>query len=100
MSDQLKPISSPNEQPIARVIGRRVQRGVERVPRGPTPEERAWVRSMANYKTGVPKGVFRYRSHEEANQDWERWHAAAAAEVAMRTRTGWLARMLEQWRRL
>ena len=22
---------------------------------------------------GAPKGVFRYRTQEEANQDWDRW---------------------------
>jgi hypothetical protein len=28
---------------------------------------------MAQYRTRAPKGVFVYRSHEEANQDRERW---------------------------
>jgi hypothetical protein len=28
---------------------------------------------MARYRTRVPKGVFHYRSHEEANRDRERW---------------------------
>ncbi len=22
---------------------------------------------------GAPKGVFRYRTHEEANRDWDKW---------------------------
>jgi hypothetical protein len=28
---------------------------------------------MAQYRTCVPKGIFIYASHEEANADWERW---------------------------
>ena len=34
---------------------------------------------MAQYRTRVPKGVFIYASHEQANQDWERWRAATMA---------------------
>jgi hypothetical protein len=49
---------------------------------GPTPEEIEWLRAMSNYRTRVPKGVFRYRSHEEANADWERWHAELVAATA------------------
>jgi hypothetical protein len=41
--------------------------------RPPTAQERAWVREMANRGTRVPKGVFRYRTIEAANADWERW---------------------------
>ncbi len=32
---------------------------------------------MANYLTRAPKGVFRYKSHEEANRDREKWQVAA-----------------------
>ena len=32
---------------------------------------------MAPPRTHVPKGVFRYRSMQEANADWERWQADA-----------------------
>ncbi len=71
-----------------RTIGKRrtpdlVQRAAQalRGQAGPTPEEIAWIRSMSQYRTRVPKGVFRYRSHEEANADWERWHAELVAET-------------------
>jgi hypothetical protein len=66
---------------ISRTVGTRIHR-----PRGvlvaPTPEEYEWSRQMACYRTRVPKGVFRYTSMEEANADWERWHAELVAEVA------------------
>jgi len=64
-----------------RVIGRRRQRPIGEL-RPPTAEERAWVRAMASRRSRVPKGVFRYRTMEEANADWERWHVALLAESA------------------
>ena len=64
-----------------RIVGRRTQRSIGEL-RAPTPEERAWVRAMAMRRTRVPKGVFRYRTMEEANADWERWHVDLVAETA------------------
>jgi len=32
---------------------------------------------MAQYKTRAPKGVFHYKSHEEANRDRDRWQTEA-----------------------
>lgn len=43
----------------------------------PSDEARAAMTHMASYRTRVPKGVFIYSSHEEANRDWERWRLAA-----------------------
>ena len=42
----------------------------------PSAEARAAMTRMANYRTRVPKGVYVYGSHEEANRDWERWRLA------------------------
>jgi hypothetical protein len=39
----------------------------------PTKAAREAMSQMARYRTRVPKGVFHYRSHEEANRDRERW---------------------------
>jgi hypothetical protein len=36
---------------------------------------------MARYRTRVPKGVFIYRSHEEANRDRDRWIVDAMIEA-------------------
>ena len=44
--------------------------------RPPGVEARAAMTRMANYRTRVPKGVYIYVSHEEANRDWERWRLA------------------------
>lgn len=57
-----------------RVIGRRRQLPAGAL-RPPAREERDWVVAMARGRTRVPKGVFRYRSHAEANADWEQWMA-------------------------
>jgi hypothetical protein len=54
--------------------------------RSPTAQERAWVRQMAQRHTRVPKGVFRYRTMEEANADWERWRAELVAETVATSR--------------
>lgn len=53
-----------------RVVGKR--RPPE--PGQPPPKaSRNAMTAMARYRTRVPKGVFFYASHEEANRDWERW---------------------------
>jgi hypothetical protein len=36
---------------------------------------------MARYRTRVPKGIFIYRSHEEANRDRDRWIVDAMIEA-------------------
>lgn len=55
---------------FARVVGKR-----RAAPIGEAPgaETRAAMARMANYRTRAPKGVFVYRSHEEANADRDRW---------------------------
>lgn len=49
--------------------------------RPPTPAEREWVRQLADRRLRVPKGVFRYRTIEDANRDWERWRAELVAQT-------------------
>lgn len=53
-----------------RIVGRRTQ-----APAGQPPprETRDALAQMARYVTRAPKGVFRYRSHEDANADRDRW---------------------------
>ncbi|HKO53376.1 MAG TPA: hypothetical protein VJV79_36960 [Polyangiaceae bacterium] len=46
----------------------------------PSPEARAAMTQMANYLTRVPKGIFRYKSHEDANRDREKWQVAAMVD--------------------
>ena len=65
---------------FSRIIGQR-QQPVLGALRAPSAEERAWVARMAPAQTRVPKGIFRYRSPQEANADWERWQADAITAV-------------------
>jgi hypothetical protein len=60
-----------------RVVGRRVP-----PPPGvaPSPEARAAMTRMAAYLTRAPKGVFRYKSHEQANRDRDQWLVAAIVD--------------------
>jgi hypothetical protein len=58
-----------------RVVGRRRRPEVGELP---TAEARAAMTSLLEQqRTGAPKGVFVYRSHEEANADRDRWLAEA-----------------------
>jgi hypothetical protein len=61
---------------FSRIVGQR-QTHLLGTLRAPTADERAWVARMAPAQTRVPKGVFRYRSLQEASADWERWKADA-----------------------
>lgn len=50
--------------------------------RAPTKEEMDWVESWAKrYISAVPKGIFRYKNHEEANADWEKWMSQGRLKV-------------------
>ncbi len=69
---------------FARTVGRRV---TPEPGHPPSAETRAAMSRMAHYRTAVPKGVFIYESHEEANADWDRWR-----EAAMRLRRSTRAR--------
>jgi len=64
-----------------RVAGRRVP-----PPAGalPSAEARAAMTRMANYLTRAPKGVFRYKSHEEANRDRDEWQLSAMLDKQTR----------------
>lgn len=55
-----------------RVIGKRK---IEEVGvRPPTAAEIAWTIDAANRAPRtIPKGVYRYRSHQDADADMERW---------------------------
>jgi hypothetical protein len=46
----------------------------------PSAGARDAMNRMANYVTRAPKGVFIYRSHEEANRDRDRWLIEAMVE--------------------
>lgn len=60
-------------QPM-RVVGRRLL-----PPPGQLPSEsaREAMTQMAQYRTCAPKGLFHYKSHEEANRDRDRWQTEA-----------------------
>ncbi|TAK85044.1 MAG: hypothetical protein EPO20_12740 [Betaproteobacteria bacterium] len=69
----------PDEQPIARTVGRRRP---EPLGAPPSHAARAALDSFARRLTRAPKGVFRYASHEEMTRDRERWTAQAMAQTA------------------
>lgn len=70
MRDFPKPWIPADQQPIGRVIGKRIT-----PPPGvlPNAEARAAMDANARYRTRVPKGIYFYASHEEMARDRERW---------------------------
>ena len=64
-----------NDEAFRRVVGKRSHAPISEPP---TREARDALAAMAHYLTGAPKGVFRYKSHEDANRDREAWTVAAA----------------------
>lgn len=69
---------------IRKTVGRRTQRPIGEL-RAPTLEERDWVEKMAQRRTRVPKGVFRYKTMAEANADREKWDAELVAATIRET---------------
>ncbi len=65
-----------------RVVGRRREYGPDGTIGVPEPVK-AFARSMARFGGGWPKGVYRYRSHEDANADQERWDAERMARQGL-----------------
>jgi hypothetical protein len=66
------------QQPIARTVGRRT------APRAgvlPSAETRAAMDSLAGHLTRVPKGVYRYASHDDMERDRDRWQTAAMVDA-------------------
>ena len=61
---------APDQQPIGRVIGRRIAPPIGQFPNAAT---RAAMDANLRYRTRVPKGIFSYRNHEEMTRDRERW---------------------------
>lgn len=58
------------EQPIRRVVGKRVPLPLGEFPSAAT---RAAMDANLNYLTRAPKGIFFYRNHEEMVRDRESW---------------------------
>ena len=75
--------SAPDTTAIRRTVSRRTQRPIG-ILAPPTPEEIAWREAMAQTRTRVPKGVFRYPTQEAANADWECWQTELVAATVRR----------------
>ena len=70
MSRPTDPWMPSDQQPIQRVIGKRVT-----PPSGtlPSAAARAAMTANARYRTRAPKGIFFYQTHDEMLRDRERW---------------------------
>jgi len=71
-----------DEDPITgevflRVVGHRLRPAPGEPP---SPEARAALTAMAQYRTHAPKGTFLYRNHEDMEADRLRWTVEAIVE--------------------
>ena len=71
----------PDQQPVARTVGRRKQAPVGAPP---SAEARAALDTWANRSTRAPKGVFRYANHAEMERDSSLWRVQAIADTQRR----------------
>jgi hypothetical protein len=76
VSEPPKSWISPDQQPIGRVVGKRVAPPPGRVP---SATARAAMDANVRYRTRAPKGLFFYESHEQMIRDRERWTVEAIA---------------------
>jgi hypothetical protein len=77
MSDPSKPWIPADQQPIQRVVGKRVAPPPGTVPSAAT---RAAMDANAGYRTRAPKGLFFYESHAQMTRDRERWTVEAIVQ--------------------
>ena len=77
--------SESSDDAPRRVIGKRQPRWGGGPP---SLEARQAMAQMARYQTRAPKGLFFYRSHEEANADRDRWQIDAVVAKATQKRHG------------
>lgn len=74
MSEPPKSWISPDQQPVGRVVGKRIAPPPGRVP---SAADRSAMDANARYRTRAPKGLFFYESHEQMIRDRERWTVEA-----------------------
>ena len=66
-------VGPPDQQPIKRIIGRK-ERGIRETCTSLfMSEDRSAFSRQKTRSRIAPKGVFRYRSHAQANADMEKW---------------------------
>ena len=77
MSHPSEPWISVDQQPIGRVVGKRIAH-----PPGtlPTAAARSAMDANARYRTRAPKGLFFYESHEQMASDRDRWTVEAIVQ--------------------
>ena len=77
MSDRPEPWIPAEQQPIRRVIGKRIAPPPGTLPNAAT---RSAMDANARYRTRAPKGLFFYESHEQMARDRERWTIEAIVQ--------------------
>ncbi len=72
MDSDIDSVGPPDQQPIKRILGRK-ENDLSKIGT-PFVSETRIAFSRQKTRSGIaPKGVFRYRSHAQANADMEKW---------------------------
>jgi hypothetical protein len=70
-------------QIFSRVIGKRKIRSLGESFGVPSKDHQAWIKKMASKsEPKFPKGIYKYKSPEEANEQMESWIAQSMARKA------------------
>ncbi len=76
-------VGPPDQQPIKRVLGRK-ENDLSKIGTPFVSETRIAFSRQKTCSGIAPKGVFRYRSHAQANADMEKWLAEAVMRFEAR----------------
>ena len=68
-----KPVGPSDQQPIKRIIGRKTRELSTVCTPSSISEERIAFSRQKTRSEIAPKGIFRYKSHSQANADMEKW---------------------------
>ena len=79
--------STPDQQPIQRIVGKRKSPEGQQLTGADLQAARAAMTRNARYYMRAPKGVFYYSSHEEMAADRLRWTVDLMVELAREGKT-------------
>lgn len=77
MSNPSEPWIPADQQPIRRVVGKRVAAPPGRLP---TAAVRSAMDANGQYRTRAPKGLFFYQNHDQMIRDREQWTVDAIVQ--------------------
>lgn len=72
MDWEIESVGPPDQQPIKRILGKK-EKDLSKIGTPRVSETRIAFSRQKTCSGIAPKGIFRYRSHAQANADMEKW---------------------------